>query len=264
MGLFTRHIVPTRTPGELDAMEAAGRIVGKALLAVQAAAVPGVSTLELDTLAESVIRDAGAVPSFKGYEGFPGTICASLNEVVVHGIPRANIIVKEGDLLSVDCGAILDGWHGDSAITVEIGKVAPHVAALNAATREVLNAGIAQMVPGNRLGDISHAIENATKKASRHYGYSFAIIKEFGGHGIGREMHMDPYLPNEGRAHRGPYIEEGSVMAIEPMLTLGSPWTVELSDQWTTITDDESCAAHWEHTVAATSDGPRILTAREQ
>ena len=140
MGLFTRHIVPTRTPGELDAMEAAGRIVGKALLAVQAAAVPGVSTLELDTLAESVIRDAGAVPSFKGYEGFPGTICASLNEVVVHGIPRANIIVKEGDLLSVDCGAILDGWHGDSAITVEIGKVAPDVAALNAATREVLNA----------------------------------------------------------------------------------------------------------------------------
>lgn len=263
MGIFKKRTVPTRTPGELDAMEAAGRIVGQALLAVQAAAVPGVSTLELDALAESVIRDAGAVPSFKGYHGFPGSICASPNEVVVHGIPRRSIILKEGDLLSIDCGAILDGWHGDSALTVEIGAVDADVATLNQATQDVLAAGIAQMVPGNRLGDISHAIEVATKEASRRYGYTFAIVKEFGGHGIGREMHMDPYLPNEGKPHRGPLLNEGSVLAIEPMLTLGSPWTVELSDNWTTITDDDSFAAHWEHTVAATPEGPRILTVRE-
>lgn len=263
MGIFGRHIVPARTPGELDAMEAAGRIVGRALLAVEAAARPGVSTLELDALAESVIREAGAVPSFKGYNGFPASICASCNEVVVHGIPRRSAVLKEGDLLSIDCGAILDGWHGDSALTVDIGGVSADVAALNKATREVLEAGIACMVPGNRLGDISHAIEEATKEASRRYGYSFAIIKEFGGHGIGREMHLDPYLPNEGRPHRGPYITEGSVMAIEPMLTLGSPWTLELSDKWTTVTDDGSCAAHWEHTVAATAAGPRILTTRD-
>ena len=263
MGIFKKHTVPTRTPGELDAMEAAGRIVGQALLAVQAAAAPGVNTLELDALAESVIRDAGAVPSFKGYHGFPGSICASPNEVVVHGIPRRSIILKEGDLLSIDCGAILDGWHGDSALTVEIGAVDADVAALNQATQDVLAAGIAQMVPGNRLGDISHAIEVATKEASRRYGYTFAIVKEFGGHGIGREMHMDPYLPNEGKPHRGPLLNEGSVLAIEPMLTLGSPWTVELSDNWTTITDDDSFAAHWEHTVAATPEGPRILTVRE-
>ena len=263
MGIFKKHTVPTRTPGELDAMEAAGRIVGQALLAVQAAAAPGVNTLELDALAESVIRDAGAVPSFKGYHGFPGSICTSPNEVVVHGIPRRSTILKEGDLLSIDCGAILDGWHGHSALTVEIGTVDADVAALNRATHDVLAAGIAQMVPGNRLGDISHAIEVAANEASRRYGYTFAIVKEFGGHGIGREMHMDPYLPNEGKPHRGPFLEEGSVLAIEPMLTLGSPWTVELSDNWTTITDDDSFSAHWEHTVAATAEGPRILTIRE-
>ena len=263
MGIFKKRTVHTRTPGELDAMEAAGRIVGQALLAVQAAAVPGVSTLELDALAESVIRDAGAVPSFKGYHGFPGSICASPNEVVVHGIPRRSIILKEGDLLSIDCGAILDGWHGDSALTVEIGAVDADVAALNQATQDVLAAGIAQMVPGNRLGDISHAIEGATKEASRRYGYTFAIVKEFGGHRIGREKHMDHNLPNEGKPHRGPLLNERSLLAIEPMLTLGSPWTVELSDNWTTITDDDSFAAHWEHTVAATPEGPRILTVRE-
>lgn len=258
-----KRTVPTRTPAELDAMEAAGRIVGRALRAVQEAAAPGVSTFELDEIAETLIHEAGAIPSFKGYGGFPASICASINEVVVHGIPRKNIILREGDLLSIDCGAILDGWHGDSAISIEIGAVDADVAALNKATEEVLYAGIDQMVPGNRLTDISHAIQQATRKVGKRAGYRFRVVKDFGGHGIGRQMHQDPFLPNEGRAGKGPRIAEGSVLAIEPMLSLGSPWTEEWSDGWTTAIADGSYSAHWEHTVAATSSGPRILTPRD-
>ncbi|MFY9190792.1 MAG: type I methionyl aminopeptidase [Lawsonella sp.] len=260
----TTSTVPTRTPAELEAMEAAGRIVGRTLRALQKAAVPGVSTFELDEIAETLIREAGATPSFKGYAGFPASICASLNDVVVHGIPRKNTILQEGDLLSIDCGAILDGWHGDSAISIEIGEVAPDVAALNKATEEVLFAGIAQMVPGNRLTDISHAIQQATRKVGKRAGYRFRVVKNFGGHGIGREMHQDPFLPNEGRAGKGPRIAEGSVLAIEPMLSLGSPWTEEWDDGWTTVIEDGAYSAHWEHTVAATSEGPRILTPRSE
>lgn len=244
-------------------MEVAGRLVGRALQEVRAAARPGVSTAELDALAESVIRENGGIPSFKGYYGFPASICASINDVVVHGIPRTNDVLEEGDLLSVDCGAIVDGWHGDSALTIEIGSVLPDVHAVNCATREVMNAGIAQMVPGRRLTDISHAIEVATAEASQRYGYAFSIIKDFGGHGIGREMHQDPYLPNEGRPGKGPRLVEGSVLAIEPMLSLGSPWTTEDNDGWTTRIEDGAVSAHWEHTVAVTANGPRILTIRE-
>ena len=258
-----KAIVPTRTPAELDAMEAAGRIIGRTLLAMQEAAAPGVSTFELDEIAETLIREAGAVPSFKGYAGFPASICASINDVVVHGIPRKNMILHEGDLLSVDCGAILDGWHGDSAISIEIGAVDADVAALNKATEEVLFAGIDQMVPGNRLTDISHAIQQATRRVGKRTGYRFRVVKNFGGHGIGRQMHQDPFLPNEGKAGKGPRIEEGSVLAIEPMLSLGSPWTEEWDDGWTTSIEDGSCSAHWEHTVAATAAGPRILTPRD-
>jgi methionyl aminopeptidase len=259
-GLRNRKVVAQRSAGELDAMAAAGSLVATALLAVRQAATPGVSTLALDEIAESVIRDGGGVPSFLGYHGFPASICASVNDRVVHGIPSATETLAPGDLVSIDCGAILDGWHGDSAITFGIGTLIPVDEALSAATREAMEAGIAAMLPGNRLTDVSHAIEAETHAAEGRYDRKFGIVAGYGGHGIGRQMHMDPFLPNEGPPGRGPYLAPGSVLAIEPMLTLGTTKTVVLEDEWTVVTADGSRAAHWEHTVAVTDDGPRILT----
>jgi methionyl aminopeptidase len=260
-GLRNRKVVPQRSPGELEAMAAAGAVVAAALRAVQAAAAPGVSTLSLDRIAEAVIRDAGATPSFLGYHGYPASICASVNDRVVHGIPSAGEILSPGDLVSIDCGAVLDGWHGDAAVTFGVGTLDPADEALSAATKESLEAGIAAMTPGNRLTDVSHAIETGTHAAEARYGRTFGIVEGYGGHGIGRHMHMDPFLPNEGSAGRGPLLAPGSVLAIEPMLTLGTRKTLVLDDQWTVTTADGSRAAHWEHTVAVTDDGPRILTA---
>lgn len=260
-GLRSRKVVPQRTAGELDAMAAAGALVAAALRAVRDAAAPGVSTLELDSVAESVIRGGGGVPSFLGYHGFPASICASVNDRVVHGIPTEAEKLAAGDLVSIDCGAILDGWHGDSAFTFGVGQVIPADEALSAATRESMEAGIAAMVPGNRLTDVSHAIEQGTKAAEQRHGRKFGIVAGYGGHAIGREMHMDPFLPNEGAPGRGPHLAPGSVLAIEPMLTLGTRKTIVLEDGWTVVTADGSRAAHWEHTVAVTDDGPRILTA---
>lgn len=254
--------IPARTAGELDAMQAAGEIVGKALQAVRAAAAPGVSTLELDAVAEDTIRAAGATPTFKGYEGFPGSICSSVNDVIVHGIPDAETVLASGDLVSIDCGATLDGWVGDSAWSFPIGETDPDVAALNAATEWVLMEGLQAMVPGNRLTDVSHALEQATYRAEDKFGVNLYIVDGYGGHGIGRTMHEEPYLENEGKPGRGPLIQEGSVLAIEPMLTLGTVDSAVLEDDWTVVTLDGSVAAHWEHTVAATADGPRILTKR--
>jgi methionyl aminopeptidase len=222
--------------------------------------VPGVSTLELDKIAESVIREAGGTPSFLGYHDFPASICSSVNDRVVHGIPSATEVLAAGDLVSIDCGAIVDGWHGDSAITFGVGDLIEIDAALSEATRESMEAGIAAMGPGNRLTDVSHAIETGTRTAERRHGRKFGIVAGYGGHGIGRHMHMDPFLPNEGQPGRGPYLVAGSVLAIEPMLTLGTSSTVVLADDWTVVTADGSRAAHWEHTVAVTDDGPRILT----
>lgn len=259
-GLRTRKVVEPRTPGELDAMAEAGALVASALRAVREAAVPGVSTLDLDRIAESVIRDAGGTPSFLGYHGFPASICSSVNDRVVHGIPSPTETLAAGDLVSIDCGAIVDGWHGDSAITFGVGQMIEVDEALSSATKESMEAGIAAMVPGNRLTDVSHAIENGTKAAQKRYGRRFGIVAGYGGHGIGRRMHMDPFLPNEGQPGRGPYLVAGSVLAIEPMLTLGTTKTVELEDGWTVVTADGTRAAHWEHTVAVTDDGPRILT----
>lgn len=255
-----RKVVPVRSAAELDAMAAAGALVAQALKAVHAAAVPGVSTLDLDEVAESVIRDGGGVPSFLGYHGFPASICSSVNDRVVHGIPARDEVLAAGDLVSIDCGAILDGWHGDSAFTFGVGALIPADEALSEATRLSMEAGIAAMVPGNRLTDISHAIETGTHAAEEIHGRRYGIVAGYGGHGIGREMHMDPFLPNEGTPGRGPYLEPGSVLAIEPMLTLGTTNTEVLSDDWTVVTTDGSRAAHWEHTVAVTEDGPRILT----
>ncbi|MDY6808696.1 MAG: type I methionyl aminopeptidase [Actinomycetota bacterium] len=254
--------VPFRTPGEVDAMAAAGAVVGAALVAVRDAATVGATTLDLDDVAEAVIRDAGAIPSFKGYHGFPGSICSSVNDVVVHGIPSADVVLAEGDLVSIDCGAILDGWHGDSAWTFGVGELSTADAELSEATRLSMEAGIAAMVDGARLTDISHAIELGTRAAEQKFGRSFGIVAGYGGHGIGREMHMEPFLANEGKPNRGPRLVIGSTLAIEPMLTLGTTETSVLDDDWTVVTDDGSRAAHWEHTVVVTGDGPRILTTR--
>jgi methionyl aminopeptidase len=259
-GLRSRKVVPQRSAGELDAMAAAGAVVAAALRAVREAAAPGVSTQSLDQIAESVIRDAGATPSFLGYHGYPASICSSVNDRVVHGIPSAGEELVAGDLVSVDCGAILDGWQGDAASTFGVGQLIHADEILSQATKESMEAGIAAMVPGNRLTDVSHAIETATHAAEARYGRAFGIVEGYGGHGIGRQMHMDPFLPNEGAPGRGPLLAPGSVLAIEPMLTLGTGKTVVLDDQWTVTTADGSRAAHWEHTVAATDGGPRILT----
>jgi methionyl aminopeptidase len=258
-----RRAIPAKTPGELDAMQAAGEVVGRALQAVKAAAGPGVTTLELDQVAEAVIRDAGAVPSFLGYQGFPGSICSSVNDVIVHGIPTGEHTLEPGDLVSIDCGATLDGWVGDSAWSFGIGEVDEDVEKLNQATEWVLAEGLKAMVPGNRLTDVSHALETATRRAEEKFGVKLGIVDGYGGHGIGREMHEEPYLANEGRPGRGPLIQAGSVLAIEPMLTLGTTDSALLDDDWTVVTLDGSYAAHWEHTVAATGDGPRILTPRK-
>lgn len=254
--------VPFRSAGELDAMAAAGAVVGAALVAVRDASVAGASTADLDEVAETVIREAGAIPSFKGYHGFPGSICSSVNDVVVHGIPSPDVVLAEGDLVSIDCGAILDGWHGDSAWTFGVGELSEADSELSEATRLSMEAGIAAMVDGARLTDISHAIETATHAAERTFSRPLGIVAGYGGHGIGREMHLDPFLPNEGEAGHGPLLVVGSTLAIEPMLTLGTSETTELDDGWTVVTDDGSRAAHWEHTVAVTDDGPRILTLR--
>jgi len=259
-GLRHRRVVATRSEGELVARAAAGALVAAALKAVRAAATPGVSTLDLDLVAETVIRDGGGTPSFLGYHGFPASICSSINDRVVHGIPSAAEVLASGDLVSIDCGAILDGWHGDSAFTFGVGPLIPADEMLSEATRLSMEAGIAAMVPGNRLTDVSHAIETGTHAAERQHDRRYGIVAGYGGHGIGRQMHMDPFLPNEGAPGRGPYLAPGSVLAIEPMLTLGTTNTKVLADEWTVVTADGSRAAHWEHTVAATEDGPRILT----
>jgi len=258
--LRSRRVVPQRSAAELEEMAAAGAVVAAALRAVQAAAVPGVSTLSLDHIAESVIREAGAIPSFLGYHGYPASICSSVNDRVVHGIPSAAELLAPGDLVSIDCGAILRGWHGDAAVTFGVAKLDPVDEVLSAATLESLEAGIAAMIPGNRLTDVAHAIEMGTRAAEARYGRAFGIVEGYGGHGIGRQMHMDPFLPNEGSPGRGPLLAPGSVLAIEPMLTLGTGKTVVLDDEWTVTTVDGSRAAHWEHTVAVTEAGPRILT----
>src|SRR6188472_1817660 len=258
MGLLDRG-VEIKTPEQIDAMRKAGLVVGSTLELLRGHVRAGITTAELDGIAEDSIRSAGATPSFQGYHGFPASICTSVNDEVVHGIPGDRVLA-DGDLVSIDCGAIVDGWHGDSAITFGVGDLIEIDAALSEATKESMEAGIAAMLPGNRLTDVSHAIETGTRAAEKRHGRKFGIVAGYGGHGIGRRMHMDPFLPNEGQPGRGPYLVAGSVLAIEPMLTLGTSSTVVLADDWTVVTADGSRAAHWEHTVAVTDDGPRILT----
>jgi methionyl aminopeptidase len=250
-----------KTPGQVEAMRAAGLVVASALAAVTEAARAGASTADLDAVAEQVIRDAGAVPSFLGYQGFPASICTSVNEQVVHGIPAATQVLADGDLVSVDCGAILEGWHGDAAVTLLIGTPDAGDESLSAACRSAMEAGIARLVPGGRLGDIGHAVEEEARRRGEADGREYGVVSDFGGHGIGTSMHMEPFVPNLGRAGTGMRLRTGMVLAIEPMLTAGTDETVELDDGWTVVTADGSRAAHWEHSVAVTDDGPRVLTA---
>jgi methionyl aminopeptidase len=252
--------IELKSPGEIQAMRAAGALVATTLAAVVDLAKPGVSTAELDALAEQTIRDAGAVPSFKGYHGFPGSICASVNDQIVHGIPSDRQVLADGDLISVDCGAILDGWHGDSAVTIAVGAVSAADLALSRACEDAMYAGIEAVQPGGRLTDISHAIQEACRAAAARDGADYGIVAEYGGHGIGTSMHMDPFLPNHGDPGHGPKLRTGMALAIEPMLTAGDPETRELADGWTVVTEHGGRAVHWEHTVAVTDDGYRILT----
>jgi methionyl aminopeptidase len=254
--------IQIKTPEQIALMRAAGLVVARALAAMRAAVAPGVSTAALDAVAHDVIRGAGAVPSFLGYHGYPATICSSVNEQIVHAIPSTRQVLREGDLISIDCGAVLDGWHGDAAISVVVGEQArPELPKLVTATEEALWAGITEAARAvrsgtGRLGDVSAAIEKASR-ATRRYG----IVRGYGGHGIGTEMHMEPFVLNYGKPGRGPHLMPGMCLAIEPMLTLGSPRTVELADGWTVVTADKSVAAHVEHTVALFDDGVWVLTA---
>ena len=250
--------IEIKTPGQLDAMREAGLVVAQMLSAVAAAAEPGISTAELDAIAAGVIRAAGAKPSFLGYHGYPATICTSVNNQIVHGIPDKRVRLAAGDVLSIDAGAIVGGWHGDAAVTIGVGAISAEAAALIAACERALWAGIAAVAAGRRLTDVSHAIESSAL-ASGDYG----IVQEYTGHFIGSAMHMDPPVPNYGRPGRGPLLTEGMAMAIEPMLVLGRRHTRLLADDWTVVTADGSLAAHFEHTVAITADGPWVLTAAD-
>jgi methionyl aminopeptidase len=256
--------IEIKTPGQFAAMREAGLVVAQTLSVVASAAEPGISTRELDAIAAKVIRDAGAKPSFLGYHGYPATICTSVNDQIVHGIPSDRALLVAGDVLSIDAGAIVGGWHGDAAVTIPIGKPTEEAAALIAACERALWHGIAAAVAGNRLTDVSYAIERSVESSSHGRGQvagPYGIVREYTGHFIGSAMHMDPPVPNYGRPGRGPVLGEGMAMAIEPMLVLGDSHTRLLADDWTVVTANGSLAAHFEHTVAITADGPWVLTA---
>jgi len=241
---------------EIDKMRRAGRIVATTIDAVLEKVRTGVSTQALDAVAEQVIRSEGAMPSFLGYRGYPASICASINDQIVHGIPGERII-EEGDVLSLDFGAIWEGFHGDSAVSVIVGKSrSPEAQKLVRVTEEALNAGIAQIKAGGHLSDISHAVQQVAE------GAGFGVVREYVGHGIGRHLHEDPQVPNFGSPRRGPVMREGLVIAVEPMINAGGWETMLMPDKWTVVTADGSLSAHFEHTIAITEDGPEVLTAR--
>jgi methionyl aminopeptidase len=250
--------IEIKTPGQFALMREAGLVVARMLRAAAAAAEPGISTAELDAIAEREMKAAGARSSFKGYHGYPGTICTSVNDEIVHGIPSDQVRLAAGDVLSIDAGAIVGGWHGDAAITVPVGAVPAQVTALLQACELATWHGLSAAVAGRRLTDISHAVESSALASG---GYS--VVREYTGHFIGSAMHMDPAVPNYGRPGRGPVLSEGMALAIEPMLVLGDPRTRLLDDDWTVVTADGSLAAHFEHTVAITADGPWVLTAED-
>jgi len=247
-----------KRPAEIARMRQAGAILAGILEVLRAEMRPGISTADLDTIAERMIRDAGAVPSFKGYGSnppFPGSICASINDEVVHGIPSPRRRLTDGDLVSIDIGCILDGWHADCARTWPVGRVSPEAIELVDATRRGMEAGIAAAVPGNRIGDIGDAIESVAHE------HGYGVVRPFVGHGIGQSMHEEPEVPNYGRAGTGLMIEAGMCFAIEPMFNLGGDGVFVESDGWTVRTTDGGLSAHFENTITVTEQGPQVLTA---
>jgi methionyl aminopeptidase len=248
-------VIQIKSDPEVARMRAAGLVVAETLAAVRAAVAPGVTPRELDALAEAEIRARGAIPSFLGYHGFPATLCVSVNDEVVHGIPGDRPL-QSGDVVSIDCGAVLDGWHGDSAVTVPVGEISREAVALLATCEGALWAGIAAMQQGGRLREIGTAIERFVRSAG-----PFSIVEEYGGHGIGTEMHQDPHVLNYRTKARGPKLVPGLVLAVEPMINLGAADTVLLDDGWTVRTADGAWSAHFEHSIAVTASGPWVLTA---
>ena len=246
-----------RTPEEIAQIRESAQIVGRCLRMIASEIGPGVSTMHLDRLAERFIRDAGGEPAFKGYRGFPASICASINEEVVHGIPSPTRKLVEGDIVSLDVGVKLDGFYGDAAVTVPVGRISESRARLLQVTRESLDRAISQVRVGGRLSDIGHAVQTWVEM------HGFSVVREFVGHGIGEKLHEEPQIPNYGQPGRGPRLEVGMVLAIEPMVAQGRPETKVLADGWTAVTKDGSAAAHFEHTVAVSADGPLVLTARQ-
>ncbi len=246
-------MIELKTPGEIDTMRRAGRIVAGLLRHVSAAVKPGVRTRELDEASADYLRRAGAAPAFLNYRGYPATLCVSVNEEVVHGIPGDRKL-REGDLISLDAGAVVDGLFADAAVTVPVGGIEPRAKRLSDTTKRALEAGIAAAAPGRRLSDISHAVQQVVEQAG------FSVVRDFVGHGIGRALHEEPAVPNFGPPNVGPRLKPGMVLAIEPMVTMGGYEVRVLDDGWTVVTIDRSLAAHFEHTVAVTEHGPEVLT----
>jgi len=252
--------IELKSRDEIRKMRAAGLVVAEGLAAMASAVKPGVSTYELDQVGREVLSRNGAVSSFLGYghPPFSGVICSSRNDVVVHGVPSRTDVIEDGDLISIDYGAIVDGWHGDAAVTVPVGAAEPAHIALSEACRISLWDGLAAAVVGGRLTDISHAVETSVRRAGE-----YGIVTGYGGHGIGTEMHMDPHILNYGKPGQGERLVAGMALAVEPMITLGTHRTRELDDHWSVVTADGSWAAHWEHTIALLEDGPWVLTAAD-
>jgi methionyl aminopeptidase len=251
--MFKTPAVPTKTAEQIEKMRKAGRVVAEMHDKIRAAIKPGVTTKQLDKIGRDVIAKRGAKSNFLNYHGYPAVICASPNDMIVHGIP-GSFRLEEGDIISIDCGAIIDGWHGDAAFTAPVGEVSKVAAKLIEVTEASLYAGIDQMVPGNRIGDIGHAVQQVAERAG------FSVVREYVGHAIGTAMHEDPQVPNYGPKGKGPKLRAGNVFAVEPMINVGTPETEVLSDDWSVVTADGSLSAHWEHTIAITDDGPEILT----
>ncbi|MGB3258519.1 MAG: type I methionyl aminopeptidase [Ornithinimicrobium sp.] len=272
MSFLRRSKIESKTPTQIHLMRAAGLVVADTLQLARTLSVAGTSTLEIDTAAERSIRAAGAVPSFKGYYGFPGSVCISVNDEVVHGIPGARVLA-EGDLVSIDCGAIVQGWHGDAALSLIVGgtdgpSARPDDVALLHDTEASMWAGIGALVPGERLFGVGEAVQASieqahARRAAQGQALTYGIVEDFVGHGIGTSMHMDPSVPNYAVEGKGPLLPVGATLAIEPMVTLGTIETRTLDDEWTVVTTDGSRAAHWEHTVAITESGVWVLTARD-
>jgi methionyl aminopeptidase len=249
-------VIVCKSPAELERMRAANALVADVLAELAATVAPGVTTKDLDAIAERLVRAGGAEPAFKGYRGYPSTLCASVNEQVVHGIPSTRPL-GEGDIISLDMGVKLNGFYGDSAVTVPVGKVSDEASKLLRVTREALEKGIAQVRLGGRVSDIGHAIQEHVEANG------FSVVREFVGHGIGAALHEEPQIANYGEPGRGPRLAEGMTLAIEPMVNVGRPAVKVLADGWTAVTKDGSLSAHFEHTVAVTKAGPLVLTRRD-